>query len=261
MTTDFSLLGEVGVRVDGHAVKLAPAHSAKVLAILAVLLRSPGTVISADALSDRVWGERPPEPATRYKYIGWLRSALAPYDVPLRNVTGGYVLSVDPGQVDLHRFRELILAARHAAAAGSGEKVSGLVRAALALWRGTALAGLSGSWIELFRDQLEREHREAAVLWAQTEMDLGRHAEALGQLAEWEAEWPTDEAIIALRMLALYRAGEPTWALACYERAAERVVRKFGAAPCHELGVLYTRIQARDRALSCDSGGAVSPSA
>jgi DNA-binding SARP family transcriptional activator len=254
MQTEFRLLGQVEMLVDGRPVELAPAHSPKVLCILAVLLRTPGAVISTDALSDRVWGERLPTPSTRYKYIGWLRSALAPYGVPLRNVGGGYALSVEPGQVDLHRFRAQILAAQKASAAR--EEISRLAQSALTLWRGTALSGLSGSWAELFRDQLERERRDAAVLWAKTEIDLGRHAEVLDQLAEWEAEWPTDEAIVGLRMLALCRTGKWAWALTCYQHAAGRISRKLGMTPDHQLRDLYLRIQARDLALAGDGAAA-----
>jgi DNA-binding SARP family transcriptional activator len=254
MGTEFNLLGEVQVRVDDRAVELAPAHSPKVLCILAVLLRTPGSVVSADSLSDRVWGERLPNPATRYKYVGWLRSALAPHGVPLRNVGGGYMLSVDSSQVDLHRFRALVLAAQRGSR--TSEEISALTWSALSLWRGTALSGLSGSWAELFRDQLERERRDAAVLWAGAEIDLGRHAHVLDQLAEWEAEWPADEEIVALRMLALYRSGKWAWALTCYQRAAERISRRLDMRTGHQLHDLYQRIQARDHALAADGARA-----
>ena len=248
--TEFLLLGGVEVWTDGTRLPLGPAQSGKALSILAVLLRTPGAPVSSNALTERVWGERPTAPATRYKYIGWLRSALAPCGIPLRHGSAGYVLDVAPEQVDLHRFRAMAAGAREAHRRGQLREVTSLLDAALSLWRGPALADLSGSWIDLYRDQLDQERRNAAVQRATAALALRCPLEILIRLAEWEAEWPTDEAIISLRMLALYRCGQLGSALSCYRRAESRIRAILGAAPTISLRTLHDRIRAQDPLLT-----------
>src|SRR5207244_8009167 len=115
----------------------------------------------------------------------------------------GYVLEVAADQVDLHRFRQLIADAQDAEKAAAMDDAWRLADEALRLWRGIALSGLSGTWTELFRDQLERERRAARVLQARCALKSGMTARALEWLDEWEAEYPTDEEIIALRLPAM----------------------------------------------------------
>lgn len=258
--TEFLLLGGVEVRTDGTRLPLGPAQSGKALSILAVLLRTPGVPVSADALTERVWGERPTGPATRYKYIGWLRSALAPCGVPLRHGPAGYVLDVAPEQVDLHRFRAMAADAREAHRRGRLGEATRLLDAGMSLWRGPALADLSGSWIDLYRAQLNQERRDAAVQRAKAALALRCPTEILVRLAEWETEWPTDEAIISLRMLALYRCGQLGSALSCYRRAESRIRAILGTASSSSLRTLHDRIRAQDPLLTAcsaftDAGG------
>jgi tetratricopeptide (TPR) repeat protein/DNA-binding SARP family transcriptional activator len=218
--------------------------------MLAVLLRTPGTPVPTDALLDRVWGDRHVGTAARYKYIGWLRSALAPYGAAVVHGDHGYVLRVDPNRVDLHQFREYVTQAQEAVRAVRLPDATRLLRQGLRLWRGPALSGIPGAWAQMFRDQLASERRAAATLRFQVEMTLGRHAEALPGLAEWEAEAPTDETIIGLHMLALYRSGQPALALACYQQAEARIRQSFSAAPGSALELLSRRIRGRDASLA-----------
>jgi DNA-binding SARP family transcriptional activator len=246
---DFRLLGPVEVWTDDRRVALGGAASGKVRCILAVLLRTPGAIVPTDALIDRVWNERQPGPAVRYKYVGWLRSTLAPHDVVIAHRDGGYVLEVDDQQVDLHRFRSLMFQARQAERTDSIGEMSRLVGEALRQWRGPALSGLPGAWADLFRDQLEREHRAARVLQARCAIALGLCAQAIDQLDEWETEYPTDEEVIGLRMIGLYGCGQHAEALATYERARRRLLDFLGTNPGHSLRAIHQRILDRDPAL------------
>ena len=182
----------------------------------------------------------------RYKYVGWLRQALAPYGVQLLFRDNGYVIPVDPDQVDLHRFRRLVGQARKNAGAGRHEDAAAALGDALALWHGPALAGLSGRWAELFRNQLAEERIAAAVLRARAGMELGRHTEAVAELAELHTERPTDETIAGLLMLALYRGGQRAQALACYRRAEQHINETLDTEPGPDLRDLRRRIQAGD---------------
>jgi tetratricopeptide (TPR) repeat protein len=239
---EFRLLGPVEVWADSGRVALGRAESAKTRCMLAVLLRTPGVLVSTDALIERVWGEHPPGSAVRYKYIGWLRSALAPYGVSLDHRDAGYALDVDAEQVDLHRFRRLTGQARNA---DEPDKACRMLDEALGLWRGAALAGLPGTWNELFRSQLERERRAARILQARCALKSGAIAQALEWLDEWEAEYPTDEEIIGLRVTALHRSGQHADAQASYLRACQRLRDMLGVSPGSELLALHRHLQDR----------------
>ena len=245
----YRLLGPVEVRDGGRRVDLGRAESAKARCVLAGLLRDPGELVTSETLGERVWGDNPPGSAVRYKYVGWLRAALAPYGVQLLSRDNGYVIPVDPDQVDLHRFRRLVVHARNEAGAGRYEDAAAALGDALALWHGPALAGLSGRWAELFRNQLAEERIAAAVLRVRAEMELGRHTEAVTELAELHTERPTDETIAGLLMLALYRAGQRAQALACYGRAEQHIHEMLDTEPGPELRDLRRRIQAGDPGL------------
>jgi DNA-binding SARP family transcriptional activator len=219
---EFRMLGPVGAWHHGARVHLGRAELAKVRCMLAVLLRTPGVLVTTEALTDRVWDGAAPSRYTRYKYVSWLRSALAPYRVALIQQPQGYLLQIDAEQVDLHHFRRLAAEARQRLAAGHVAEVARLAADGLRLWHGRPLAGLSGSWVELFRDQLECERHAAMVLWAQAELELGNHHQIVEQIAEWESEYPNDEDIIGLHVVTLNRCGRPREALACYRRAQDR---------------------------------------
>ena len=238
----FRVLGPVVVEVDDQALELGPAESAKARCLLAVLLRTPGALVTTDALVERVWGERRPGAAVRYKYVGWLRSALAAQGVVLARRSDGYVLEVGAEQVDLHRFRRLVAQAQQASGAGDEAGAALLLDEGLALWRGTALAGLPGAWAEMFSGQLGREQRDARVQWARRMLATGQGAEALSRITGWETDYPLDEEVIGLRMTALLHAGQRDEALLCYERALRRLHNSLGGAPGSALRALRTRL-------------------
>lgn len=84
---EFCVLGPVEAWAGGERVALGPA---KVRCVLAVLLRTPGVLVTTEALVDRVWDEHPPGASVRYKYVGLLRAALQPHGVDLLSTGGGY---------------------------------------------------------------------------------------------------------------------------------------------------------------------------
>ena len=243
---EFRLLGPVQAWADGHETAL---RSTKARCVLAVLLRTPGALVPTDTLVDRVWGDKLPGTSVRYKYIGWLRSALAPHGVDLVVGNGGYVLDVDPLHVDLHRFRRALRSTSAALRDSTFEKAVQLTEEGLAEWHGPAVAGLPGSWFELFRGQLERERRDARVFLARCLLDLDRPAAAVARLTEWEGDYPHDEEVIGLRVLALYRRGQHGEAAACYKRAEARMRDSLGTVPSLGLQALRRRVQDRDIAL------------
>src|SRR4051794_10352317 len=130
---ELRVLGPLELVGDTGVVDL-PAGKPR--ALLALLLVERGRVVSADALVDRLWGERPPPTAAKIVqgYVSRLRRLLPPGLLETR--TPGYVLRVGEGELDLARFESL---RRGAAARGRGLGAERLAEA-LALWRGPALA-------------------------------------------------------------------------------------------------------------------------
>ncbi|HEY4465245.1 MAG TPA: BTAD domain-containing putative transcriptional regulator, partial [Streptosporangiaceae bacterium] len=245
----FHLLGPVEVWSGEQRVDLGKAESAKARCVLAALLRDTGELVTSEVLAARVWGDDQPGPAVRYKYVGWLRAALAPYGVPLIFRDNGYVIQVDPDDVDLHRFRRLVSGARTASSAGRHEDAAAALGDALALWHGPALAGLSGRWPDLFREQLAEERVGAIALRARAQLELGRYTEVVAELAELHTERPADETIAGLLMLALYRSGQRSQALARYHSTEQHIRDALDTEPSPELQVLRRRIQAGDRTI------------
>ena len=108
MAAEFGVLGAVEARIDGRPVDLGHARQR---CVLGVLLVEAGRPVTVDQLVDRVWGEDAPQRAAGalYSYLSRLRRAVAgAAGVEIQREPGGYLLTVDPQAVDLHRFRRLM---------------------------------------------------------------------------------------------------------------------------------------------------------
>ena len=243
---DIRLLGPVGVWRGERRIALAPQESGKVRCLLAALVRVPGAPVATEVLVQRVWGDRLVGPAVRYKYVGWLRAALASHGIGLAQSAQGYRLEIDPNLVDLHRFQVGTDRAGAATRGGRWAEAAAILRAAIDEWHGQALLGVPGEWAELFRNELASQRRAAMVLRFQLALTLGAAAEHVPALAGWEAENPTDETVVGLHMLALHRAGQRAAAVECFQRARRRIREGLDAEPAGELEALYRRIQAND---------------
>ena len=113
---EFRLLGPLEVRKDGRVV---PVGGAKQRALLAILLLHANEVVSRDRLIDELWAERPPGTADHSldHQVSRLRKTLEPSEL-LVTRSGGYVLEVEPEQIDVRRFERLLEQGRRANAAG-----------------------------------------------------------------------------------------------------------------------------------------------
>ena len=102
---NFRLLGPLEVWDEGGEVSLG---GPKPRALLAVLLLHPNEVVPADRLIDELWGEDSPERAAGALRVNVsrLRKALPPDTLTTRSP--GYVIRVDPDDLDLHRFEQLV---------------------------------------------------------------------------------------------------------------------------------------------------------
>ncbi|HZB51222.1 MAG TPA: winged helix-turn-helix domain-containing protein, partial [Mycobacteriales bacterium] len=138
---DFGLLGPVAVRRAGRPVAV---RSLRQRTVLAMLLVHANEVVPVEALIDALWEDRPPRTARNalQAHVGALRGRLSerPDRGLIRTVPRGYQLLVDRDRLDTARFADLVRAARAARDAGRPDRAAADLRAALALWRGPALA-------------------------------------------------------------------------------------------------------------------------
>jgi DNA-binding SARP family transcriptional activator/Flp pilus assembly protein TadD len=245
MTTklEFCLLGPVVVRCGGVAL---PVPMGKQRAVLAVLLLNAGRVVSVGEIAETLWGPLPlpSASATVRNYVKRLRRVLRTADQD-RIVTRspGYVIRVDPGELDVARFENLLDDARNAALRGSWEPAAQQAREALALWRGEPLADVESEALALREiPRLAELRLQAAELWTESELRLGRHGVVIAELERMAAAHPLREHLHALLMLALYRDGRQAEALAAYQRARRVLVDEVGTEPGAELSELHRQI-------------------
>jgi predicted ATPase/DNA-binding SARP family transcriptional activator len=249
----FGTLGPLEVTVDGRQVSLGGRRQR---ALLALLLLHANTVVSRHRLIDGVWGEEPPPSASESLdvYLYRLRKLIGPDR--LRRQAGGYILRVEPGELDLDDFHRLVASARQATDASDAVRSVRALAAALALWRGPPLADLSDEpFIQTEITRLVQARLVALEDRVEAELRMGRGAGLVAELQELAAEHPLRERLAAALMVALYRAGRQADALAEYQAVRHRLVDELGLEPGPELQELERRILQHDPALAGSDGG------
>nr|BFE82084.1 hypothetical protein GCM10020093_046850 [Planobispora longispora] len=155
--------------------------------------------------------------------------------------SGGYRLAVAPDAVDVSRFERLVGQARAAEPAARAD----LLRSALALWRGTALADIALQDSDAFDAAVARlDELHVAALGDRVDADirLGRGSELVSELTELVAAYPLREGFVAALMRALAEAGRGNEALTLYQRTRELLAEELGADPSAELSALHTAL-------------------
>lgn len=246
---EFRVLGPVEVRSPGQHIDIGHARQR---AVLAVLILELDRVVPTELLIDRIWGDDPPATVRNvvYSYVARLKAAIAGAGNPTAELArrdGGYVLRAPRDRSDLHRFRTLVAEAGAASDDGQAET---LLRGAVSLWRGPALAGLPGVWLAGMRDSLEHERRAALMDLGDIALRQGRHSALVSELSEAATAHPADERLIGQLMLALYRSGRQADALRWFEQTRLRLADDFGADPGPELQALHRQILQLDPALA-----------
>lgn len=254
-TVRFQLLGPLSI-TDGRDVVVLPPS--KPTALLAALLIRPGSVVSTDHLRGVVWGEEQPATAKAalQSCVLRLRRIFAKYGIEDQAVTavaGGYRVRADAETLDLLHFRQLV---DRAAASGEESELYTL-RAALALWQGPLLANVPSDL--LHRDEVPRLAEERLRVLERVcdiELEHGRCRETLVDLWEVTRVYPAHERFSEQLMLALYRTGRQTEALAEYRRVKRHLREELGVDPRADLQRLELSILRGDDLGTPDTGRA-----
>jgi DNA-binding SARP family transcriptional activator len=233
-------------------------RAAKVRTLLAVLAVEVGRVVPYGQLAEELWGENPPRTA---------RNALQANVVRLRRllnadpaadagahgveaVGGGYLLNVPPKTIDAMQFLDLF--GRGAVLADANpERASGLLREALLLWRGDALADVEeGARCRLAAAHLTEARMSAYEHLFAAQLRIGAERSAIADLTRLVIQFPEREIFSEQLMVALYRCGRQSEALAVFQRTRQWLDSELALEPGLPMRDLYQKILTQDEMLA-----------
>ena len=242
------------IRVLGPFEALAGGTAADVggskrQALLAMLALRNGRLVGVDMLIDGLWGEELPTAPRNalHHHVARLRASLG--EDAIAGSADGYALQ-DAG-VDAADFEALLAETRSASRAGDVEAAAEAVAAALALWRGPALQGLTETaWFSAEARRLETLRVDALEEQFEAALALGEHRELVPALRAVLEENPFRERIWGQLMLALYRGGRQADALEAFQDARRVLADELGLEPGPDLRRLQEAILAHDPAIA-----------
>jgi DNA-binding SARP family transcriptional activator len=255
---ELRVLGPIEVRHDGSPVLLRGTKPRELLVLLAIRANHP---VGAEQLIDELWeGDPPPSASTALRvHINRLRRILeldrSPHSPSARLPAGphGYLLRVEPDELDAQRFERLVAFARDANANGDPAGAVPHLTDAFDLWRGTAYADardLSAARSEVAR--LEELRAVAFEELADARLALVEHPLVVDVLTAAVREFPLRERLTGQLMLALYRCGRQADALRAFAEIAGRLDRQLGVVPSPELRRLEEDILMQRSTLQID---------
>jgi DNA-binding SARP family transcriptional activator len=245
---EFRILGPLEVMDAGRPVALG---GVKQRTLLALLLLTPTRPVSVDRLIDALWSDDPPAAAS---------NALQFHVSQVRKVIGdgasivtqepGYLIRIDPDQLDLLRFERLVTEAERAEDPASASRLLG---EALGLWRGEALAELADDVLSQPEVQrLEAARLAALELRIDADLALGRYAQLVPELEALVRTHPLHEGLVGALMRALYGAGRQAEALDVYRTTRETFDSELGIEPSPFLRELERAILQQDPELALE---------
>jgi DNA-binding SARP family transcriptional activator len=224
--------------LDGQ--RLVELGRPKQRALLAVLLVHANQVVALDRLIEELWGEEPPAQATAslQAYVSNLRRALEPGRPPrtpsrvLVTQPPGYRLVVAPTDLDAAGFVALAEEGHRLLEAERPAPAVQVLREALGLWRGPALADMADEpFAQAERQRLEELRLVVLEERLDAELAVGGHAAAAVELGDLVGRYPFRERLHGLLMLALYRSGRQAEALQAFQAARRVLGEELGVDP------------------------------
>jgi len=242
------ILGPLSLSVDGVDM-VPPARKQRQL--LSLLLMNANRVTTVDCLMRALWDDVLPTTAltTLQNYVLRLRKH---FDGVLgdrrgREVLltrdGAYVFAIDDTRFDLHVFRSTAREGYQALEVGDDERAAHMLRNALDLWRGAALADVRPTRaLEAVVRELHESRVRVLQQWLEAELRLSRFQECLDELEVICARHPLHETFHRQYMVALYRTGQRLRALEVFRVLRERLVETTGLEPGESLLRLHEEI-------------------
>jgi DNA-binding SARP family transcriptional activator/pimeloyl-ACP methyl ester carboxylesterase/plasmid stabilization system protein ParE len=244
---EFRILGPLEVRDGDRELRL---RGRKQRALLALLLVNANRTLALERIVDDLWGEDVPKTAQKMVqiHVSQLRKVL-PSGI-LHTRSPGYALVLAPEQLDLNRFQIALAEARSALDAGQARQAADLLREALSLWRGPALAEFASEpFAQPEGARLEELRLTGLETQFEADLQLGRHNDVAGELEALIPRHPLREGLRRQHMLALYRSGRHAEALAGYQAFRRTLAEELGIEPSASLRELERLILQQDPSL------------
>jgi DNA-binding SARP family transcriptional activator len=248
---EYRILGSLQVLADGTVADLGPP---KQRAVLAILILHANEIVPTDRLIDLVWTETPPRTAAHsiQIYISELRKTIEPLAAGSVIATRppGYVLEADPESIDAGRFTQLVADGLRRRSDGDTAAAVRVLRSALDLWHGPALADfVYEEFAQAHVRRLSEVRLAALEELASAELDLGRPVQAVPLIETAIAMDALRERGRELQMIALYRSGRHAEALRTYQQYRRLLADDAGLDPSPTLRRLEERILLHDPSL------------
>ncbi|MER7687693.1 BTAD domain-containing putative transcriptional regulator [Streptomyces sp. NPDC097610] len=241
----FGILGPLEIRTtDGNPLDpgspLDPGGP-RPRALLTLLLLDAGRIVSTERLTGGLYGTEPPAGAANalQSQVSRLRRRLGP-GTGIEADPTGYRIAVSPDAVDAHRFERLSHEGASALAQGDHSRAAALLREALTLWRGPALADLPGAHAQVTR--LEELRLTAVQARVDADLALGGGPALVAELRELLGTHPLSERLYGQLMRALHASGRAAEALTVYEEARRTLAEELGADPSPGLSALHLEL-------------------
>ncbi|MGW4940912.1 AfsR/SARP family transcriptional regulator [Actinoplanes sp. NPDC004185] len=234
------ILGSLEV-TDGH--RICGPTAPRTLSTLALLVVRANYVVPMSSIIEELWGAEPPRSAstTAQTYIYQLRRMIDEdgrdnSKQVLLTKAPGYVLRVDPDNIDLWRFRRLTAEGQEQFTAGRFDQAAATLRRALAMWTGSPLANVrNGPALDGYVAAMEEERIHALNVRIEADLRLGRLHELIPELQRLAVQHPYNEWYHGLLVFALAQIGRRNDALSAYARTRRVLADELGLLPGPEL--------------------------
>ena len=243
---EFSLLGPLEVSDGGAAIPIRRGLPRSLLIYLLLHRRVP---VAGDVLADRLWSGTPPTDAGNavQRVVSYLRRTLGdPGHQLLATRAAGYALLATDDDVDAVRFERLVQRAVDSAGAGTATGAQDAVadaRTALTLWRGDPLSDVvQQEWSLAETARLIELRTQVQSVGLAALLHLNRADEAVAQARALVTEHPLQEQFHQQLMVALYRSGRQSEALAAYATARRMLDQELGLDPGPQLKLLERQV-------------------
>ncbi|MGZ3145565.1 BTAD domain-containing putative transcriptional regulator [Lentzea chajnantorensis] len=237
----FRILGSLDVSLGQISLQFPNGRQRTVLAML---LMQEGSLVSLDRITEGIWGEDPPVTAKGqiHTCISALRRELRKFgdDHAIATSLMGYTIHLPAGSLDSTAFRRMVSSGRELAAAGKIRDAAAELRAALALWRGPAVAAdVESAVVRTMAIRLEEEQIRTTEECIELEFELDRHHELVAELSELVRAHPLRESLRALHMVALHRSDRQADALESFQEIRDTLREELGLEPSDRLHRLH----------------------
>ena len=238
---DFRVLGPVEALIEDRPLSLGGPRQR---ALLAYLLLNGGEGVSAERLVEELWYTPPAAGAQAvHTQVSRLRRALGGR---IATTSSGYAIELEPGELDLDRFRALLA---EAGAAQDPAERSRLLREGDELWHGSPLDGIEVPFAAAEVRALEELRVTALEERIESDLEAGRHTALVSELSTLVPRYPLREELRGQLILALYRSGRQAEALEAFREARRMLSDELGLEPSPKLRELERAILVQDPVL------------